>query len=47
MIFTRLTVWERLVMVFMPAKRRKYERSLYEAMLWLVEHPDEPVGFTE
>ena len=43
MTFRRVTVWERLVMVFMPARRREYESELYQAMKWIVEHPFEDV----
>ena len=40
--FKEMSLWEKLLIRLFPARRRKYEKELREAIEYLVRHPKAP-----
>jgi hypothetical protein len=40
--FKEMNLWEKLLIRLIPARRRKYEKELREAMVYLMDHPEAP-----
>jgi hypothetical protein len=40
--FKEMSLWEKLAIRLFPARRRKYEKELREAIEYLMDHPEAP-----
>jgi plasmid stabilization system protein ParE len=41
-MFKEMNLWEKLLIRLFPARRRKYEKELREAIEYLMNHPEAP-----
>jgi hypothetical protein len=45
--FKKMTLWEKLAFRLFPARRRKYEKEMKEAIDYLMAHPERPALLRE